>query len=628
MKVFLQMVSGLVLTLGLFLGVMTWPFFDVWAKEVTSQVVYERQMVDLTIEADGSSVEIEELTQFIRSKSVIQTASQVDIGFNSTLQKVEVLQAYTILPNGKKLPVNKDQIRIVEDDLSDGAVMFSDKKHLILIYPDVSADARLYYKIKTTSKPLFANHFQDDIYFSPFYENQQFELNVRYAVKLPLYFDVKMAKGGFVEKQIIDGKEYVHHKYKYSNKEIQPSEYAQVSYADYAPHILFSSFKNEVELGKAYAVSAKQKYAITPEIQQLANKLTQGITDPQDQAKKIYQWVSQNIRYVAIYVGDGGVVPHDANTILKNRYGDCKDYNTLLITLLSAKGIEASSAIINSGNAYGVPKVGMIYPFNHVITYISKWNIYLDATGNLNPFGNLPNDLMDKPTILAELGIMGRTPKQHPKENMVQTEAIMNIQKNGEIEGYSKTIYKGSEEIGARNTYDAYEDVKEDKMVKNHLSVFRQTGSGRFAPTDVNDLNLPFNLSTTFKLDPIANIPGAGAITIPVGLTPGKLYSMSFLQPPETPKNAFACHSRSIIENYVLNFPKNVKVTRIPENSSFETKEIYYASEYTQKDNTVKVQRVLINYRPSMVCQPKELKEIKSFLVVLKKDLRSQIFYE
>jgi hypothetical protein len=36
----------------------------------------------------------------------------------------------------------------------------------------------------------------------------------------------------------------------------------------------------------------------------------------------IYNWVNQNLRYVAIYLGDGGLVPHDADSIFRNRYGD------------------------------------------------------------------------------------------------------------------------------------------------------------------------------------------------------------------------------------------------------------------------------------------------------------------
>ncbi len=67
-------------------------------------------------------------------------------------------------------------------------------------------------------------------------------------------------------------------------------------------------------------------------------------------------WVRKNIRYVAVYVGAGGVVPHSAQAVLDNRYGDCKDHVALLEALLKAVAIESSPALINAGNAYVLPR--------------------------------------------------------------------------------------------------------------------------------------------------------------------------------------------------------------------------------------------------------------------------------
>lgn len=45
---------------------------------------------------------------------------------------------------------------------------------------------------------------------------------------------------------------------------------------------------------------------------------------------------------MAVYVGAGGVVPHAAQTVLDNRYGDCKDHVALLEALLGAAGIKST----------------------------------------------------------------------------------------------------------------------------------------------------------------------------------------------------------------------------------------------------------------------------------------------
>jgi transglutaminase-like putative cysteine protease len=67
------------------------------------------------------------------------------------------------------------------------------------------------------------------------------------------------------------------------------------------------------------------------------------------------QWVSKNIRYVAIDIGNSGIVPHDADSVLANAYGDCKDHAVLYSALLKAKGIQSETVLINLGEAYTLP---------------------------------------------------------------------------------------------------------------------------------------------------------------------------------------------------------------------------------------------------------------------------------
>jgi len=57
---------------------------------------------------------------------------------------------------------------------------------------------------------------------------------------------------------------------------------------------------------------------------------------------KIADFMQQQIRYVGIEIGIGGLQPHPAEDIFRSRYGDCKDKATLMITMLDAVGIRAT----------------------------------------------------------------------------------------------------------------------------------------------------------------------------------------------------------------------------------------------------------------------------------------------
>jgi hypothetical protein len=83
-----------------------------------------------------------------------------------------------------------------------------------------------------------------------------------------------------------------------------------------------------------------------------------------------------------------------------------------------------------------------------------------------------------------------------------------------------------------------------------------------------------------------------------------------------------------VTEQYEITFPDNVKVSRIPQNSNYQTKEIHYESTYKLEGNKVIASRSLTIQRPNAVCQPEELQAWRKFYSVLAKDVRGQIFYE
>jgi transglutaminase-like putative cysteine protease len=635
MKFAIQSISSLAAILVGFLLLANAGITSAGRGELESLTSVEKAVITETIQADGTVVEIDELTTLVKSQLVVDSESQADLPYNSTLSKLEVLEAYTITPKGEKIPVAANAIRTLEDDNSSGAAMFSDQKHKIIIFPKVTPGSKTYYKTKlTTYKPLLPGYFYTRLIFSPSVEVQSYEYNLNYPEDLTLYTDIKGVKQ--TKDEVVNGMRQV--SYSYQNLKMKKKELYQVSNNDYAPHIFISSFPSQEAFAKAYEDRIKDKFTVTPEIQKQADEITKGLekkvqNDPKldlkkEQAKAIYHWVARNIRYVAIYLADGGIVPHDANSILKNRYGDCKDHNALLIALLAAKGIDATSALINSGNAYTLPKYPVLGPFNHVITYIPAWNLYLDSTDEMAPYGVLPGDELDKPVLLTKLAKVARTPKPKKEDSEMATGISMQIEKDGRITGKAHTKYFGSAEINARYKYEGAETTLSDKLVKSQLAKFRQTGEGKITTSYVYDLNKPFTTDTEFTLDAVANVPGPGAMTVPIGLAPGELAAIASDRPPEKFTAPYVCSTRMVGESYQIRFPDNTKVTRIPPNVSYKKAGIEYEATYNEVKNNIFVVRKLAIQRPGAVCQPEELQNWKNFYQVFIKDIRGQIFYE
>jgi hypothetical protein len=86
----------------------------------------------------------------------------------------------------------------------------------------------------------------------------------------------------------------------------------------------------------------------TPEITAKAQELIAGAPDFYTKLSRITDYIQKNIRYFIIERGIGGWQAHYAGDIYRNRYGDCKDKATLLISMLQAVGIRAHYLHVDS----------------------------------------------------------------------------------------------------------------------------------------------------------------------------------------------------------------------------------------------------------------------------------------
>lgn len=82
-------------------------------------------------------------------------------------------------------------------------------------------------------------------------------------------------------------------------------------------------------------------------------------------------YVQSQIRYVGIELGENSHLPRDPDTVMANRYGDCKDKSLLLVSLLQSIGIDAYPALVSvelgQKIADFIPSPGA---FDHVITLV------------------------------------------------------------------------------------------------------------------------------------------------------------------------------------------------------------------------------------------------------------------
>lgn len=90
--------------------------------------------------------------------------------------------------------------------------------------------------------------------------------------------------------------------------------------------------------------------------------------DPAVQAAAALRLVQDQVRYVALMMGEGALTPATADETWNRRFGDCKAKTALLLALLDGLGIEAHPAAVSIMDGDGMvdrlPRVGA---FDHVL---------------------------------------------------------------------------------------------------------------------------------------------------------------------------------------------------------------------------------------------------------------------
>lgn len=94
--------------------------------------------------------------------------------------------------------------------------------------------------------------------------------------------------------------------------------------------------------------------------------------------------VEDQVRYLALAMGEGNYVPMSADEVWRSRYGDCKGKTVLLLALLKGLGIEAEATLVSTNWGDGLDaQLPLLAWFDHVIVRatVNGESYWMDGTG-------------------------------------------------------------------------------------------------------------------------------------------------------------------------------------------------------------------------------------------------------
>ncbi|MBC5763769.1 DUF3857 and transglutaminase domain-containing protein [Ramlibacter albus] len=601
------------------------------AGETDHPIVTQLWHATYDVQQDGSATETVDLRYQVLQQRAIEGAKTYSISFSTSIQAGEIVEAYTLKKDGRKLPVPPTNYQHQTNDGRKGASpFFSDRTRITAVMPDLEVGDSVHVRYRITEKePMFPGQFSMAMGYSPFAPYGDARLTVRVPKEMKLLTEAHHVNEQPVVEQ--DGKRV--HEWRYANpnpRRWNEEEDGGLWRRDERPGVLVSTFTDYESIARAYAARALPKAQPTPRIQALAAGIVGAEKQPHEKARLIYEWVSKTLTYGGNCIGIGAVVPRDVDTVLDNKMGDCKDHATVLQALLTAAGIRSEQVLINAGSDYELAKTPVVSLVNHVMNYLPDFDLYVDATAKEIPFGHLPDDSYSKPVIhIGAAKALATTPAQDHRTAAQKLRMALKIAENGSATGTMQVAVKGLAAAQMRAYMRELSAEDEANWVKSTLASAGMKGRGKLQKGETNGLVDTYEFSVRFEIDNYLRGGANGAMFFaPVVGTPHSV--MMFAGADEEPvgKRRQQCHGFHSEEVYDIELPATMTLLAMPESVQLKGSIVDYTAKYEKTGMGVKVQRELHDKTATSICTPEVMAEFRKQAAAVGENLRTQVVYK
>jgi hypothetical protein len=130
------------------------------AQTPQQHVTHEKYSADYEVQANGTFVCILEVADRLNTKEGVEALGKVELPFRSSLQELEVLDAFTISSGGARVGVPASGISIQSPPQTAAIPSFDDQRVRVIEFPALQPGSAIYYKVKFSAKvPMFPGHF-------------------------------------------------------------------------------------------------------------------------------------------------------------------------------------------------------------------------------------------------------------------------------------------------------------------------------------------------------------------------------------------------------------------------------------------------------------------------------------
>ena len=464
-------------------------------------------------EKDGTSVLWDDEFSKVLTEKGRRAASSHQIGFSASYGTAFVHRAEIIKPDGRVVPVDMRAFaRVMTDAGQMGANIYDpDNKVLSVSLPDVEiGDLCRLVTCRVTSKTRMPGTWSDYAVFEYDQPIARLEYIVSAPPELPLrhivtrdpvtntveYLKTPQPDGRTLHRWVVKDVPQM-----FPEPDMPPL-HTQVQ------RLIMSTIQDWQTVSRWYWELCRPAMSkTTPEMRRKVEELIRGAASRDDKIRRVFKFVSQEIRYMGITPEDTapGYEPHAVDLTFNNRYGVCRDKAALLAAMLRLADIPAYPVLIHAG-----AKMDCEVPlpfFNHAVTAVDKPGggyVLMDPTDE-NARDLFPAYLCNRSYLVARPeGETLLVSDVYPAENnMARIVSEGALDGDGTLLLKTRMIFEGIND----NAYRGHLARQKDEQRRRFFEKALKSGlpgaeviECRITPEDLQDTETPLEVALTVRV--------------------------------------------------------------------------------------------------------------------------------
>ncbi|HUX44891.1 MAG TPA: DUF3857 domain-containing protein [Terracidiphilus sp.] len=464
-------------------------------------LVFDQLKTRIRMEADGTGTRETTARVRILADAGVKAMAVLTFTYTASNEEVDIGYVRVVKADGTVVVTPPYNVQDLPADVTRAAPMYSDVHEKHVAVRGLGVGDTLEYQVTfRTLKPEVPGQFWLEYTFN----KNLIVLDEELDLDLPADKPVTVASAGLQPTVTTASGRKLYHWVSSNLKRPDPEH--PISTKHWNPSVQVTTFTSWQQIGAWYQSLQQQALVVTPAIQAHVDTLTHGLTTPDARLRAIFDDVALHVHYVGLEFGIGRYQPHNADDVLANEYGDCKDKHTLLATMLKAAGIQAWPVLINSSRELD-PATPSPAQFDHVITLVSLDGklLWMDSTEEVAPIGTLAGTLRDKQALAIppdKPAYLIRTPADLPYAQSFDFTVTGKLSDQGQFTGHFVQIYHGDVGTLLRIAFRATPQSQWKQLVQAFSNA---TGFGgvvtETAVSPIEQIGQPFQISYDYTRD-------------------------------------------------------------------------------------------------------------------------------